>query len=267
MTSSSSRGAGTGAGRSSRHAGSISSNGPVSSPSLGLGVSPSSAAHRSSRSPAAPADALGERLRTARRQRVEHLLDGRPLVWRNQAADTGTELGDGLRAAQRQRRQHEQLTGREVPPLVSGMAISSRAPAVRRMDEADEADRLEREQRGLDRAIVVGDDRTSVGRLIAGEAQRVERQRIALRNRCFLLDQRSEDTDLGARSAPSPKSRSRFSTGEGCSEGGELLDRVDAGRRLAVALVSPTPVRSTSGRRVRTAATPGGRTARRRARR
>ena len=125
---------------------------------------------------------------------------------------------------------------RQMPPLVGGVAITGRSPAVRRVDEADEADRLQRQQRRLDGAIVVGDDRTPVRRLVAGEPQGVERQRIALRDGRLLLDQGGEDADLRigerhrASLSVSPVSDLADSA-ERVDHRGQLGDRIEVRRR------------------------------------
>ena len=135
-------------------------------------------------------EAHGERFRAAPGQRVEDLLDRRAAV--AVALGAGLHLGDRLRAAQDEDREHRQLGRRHPPALVGGVAVADRAPAVRRMHEPNQPHRLEREQRGLDRAVVVRHDGMPVGRLVARQTQRVERQRIAVGGRRLLLDEAGE---------------------------------------------------------------------------
>jgi hypothetical protein len=47
-----------------------------------------------------------------------------------------------------------------------------------------------------DRRLVVGDHRVAVRGLVAGEAERVQRQRVDIGRRSLLLDQAAENPDL-----------------------------------------------------------------------
>ena len=96
-------------------------------------------------------------------------------------------------AAQDEDRQHRQLALRQPPPLVGDVAVADRAPAVRRVHEPHQAHRLERQQRGLHGAVVPRHDRVAVRRLVARQAQGVERQRVAVGDRRLLLDEAGDD--------------------------------------------------------------------------
>jgi len=52
-------------------------------------------------------------------------------------------------------------------------------------------------QRIADGRLVVVDDGVAVGRLVAGEPQRVEAEGVGLGGRALLLEQAPEDPDLG----------------------------------------------------------------------
>src|SRR5438128_702511 len=68
--------------------------------------------------------------------------------------------------------------------------------ASRSARQARPAAARQRIERGADRRLVVLDDRVAVRRLVTGQAERVERERVRVRRRALLLDQATEDTDL-----------------------------------------------------------------------
>ena len=75
------------------------------------------------------------------------------------------------------------------------MAVLGRA-AAGAAGQAHQAAPLQPMQRVADRRVVVLDDRLAVGRLVAGQAQRVQRQRVDVRGRALLLQQAAEHAQL-----------------------------------------------------------------------
>ena len=89
---------------------------------------------------------------------------------------------------------HRQRFGQE-------MAVLGRPAAA---GQPRQAAPLEAVHRVADRFLVVVDDRVAVGRLVAGQAQRVERQRVDIRRRPPLFDQAAQNPELGRCHAGNP---------------------------------------------------------------
>ena len=139
-----------------------------------------------------------ERVRRAGGQGVERGLGVARLV-RAQPLGTGAHLRGGLRAPQEQDGEGRLLQRLEAPALVRLVAVAGGAGPGAGVDEPHEPLRLERQQRVLDRPVVVRHDRVPVRRLVAGEAEAVEGQRVRVRNRRLLLDQAGEHPPLDRR--------------------------------------------------------------------
>ena len=73
----------------------------------------------------------------------------------------GPHLGHGLDAAAAAGRQHRQVGPAQAPALVGPVAVAGGAGLGARRDEPGQAPGLERQQRVLHRAVVVGDDRVA----------------------------------------------------------------------------------------------------------
>ncbi len=130
-------------------------------------------------------------------QDVVHLVEGREGV---QPLAALLQLARGLGAAQHQHREHRDLAlseierlGEELPVLDGAASRSAREPG-----PAQAAQLLRRD---VHRALVVGDDRVAIGRLVAGEAERVEGERILVGRGALLLEQAAEHPDLDGVSA------------------------------------------------------------------
>ena len=83
----------------------------------------------------------------------------------------------------------------EIERLVEQVAVL-RGPAARSAREPDPAAAREAFERLPDGRLVELHDRVAVRRLVAREPQRVEAQRVLVRGRALLLDQRAEHPDL-----------------------------------------------------------------------
>src|SRR5439155_9966001 len=105
------------------------------------------------------------------------------------------QLAERLRTAEHQDRQQRDLLSGETESLVEQMPVLERT-AARSAREPRPPSTGHPVERGLDRPLVVVDDRIAVGRLTTGETERVQRQRIGIRCRALLLDQAAEDADL-----------------------------------------------------------------------
>ena len=132
--------------------------------------------------------ALGERIE----RRVEVVEAGE----RMHALGALLELAGRLRAAQQQHAQDGLLIDRDPERLVDEMAVLRRAAAAAAR-VADPAPAAELLQRGAQRRLVVVDDRIAVRRLVAGQSQRVERQRVLIGRRALLLQQAAEHALFG----------------------------------------------------------------------
>ena len=115
-----------------------------------------------------------------------------------QALAARAQLGDGLRAAQEQHGEHRLLVGRDGQRLVEQVAVLRRA-AARRARVPRPAPAAQALERVAQHRLVVVHDRVAVRRLVAREAQRVERQRVLVGRRALLLEQGAEDALFGCR--------------------------------------------------------------------
>jgi hypothetical protein len=105
------------------------------------------------------------------------------------------QLADRLGSAQHERRQQRdtrlvdlELVAEHVPVL--------RGPVVRAVHDPDEPRSPERREGTLDVAVLVAHHRIPGGRLVAGEAERVEGERVRLGRGALLLDQAAEHPAL-----------------------------------------------------------------------
>jgi predicted protein tyrosine phosphatase len=105
------------------------------------------------------------------------------------------QLADRLRAPQHEDAQERRLAVREPERLVEELTVlrSAAAGAARNARPAPAREPLECL---VDLALVVRDDRIAVRRLVAGEPQGVERQRVLIGRRALLLEQASKHTEL-----------------------------------------------------------------------
>ena len=118
------------------------------------------------------------------------------------------ELAGRLRAAQ-----HQHAEQRACSPSSSGRRSASRwryfaARDCRRRSPAAPVRAAQARCRLAHVVLVVVDHRVAVGRLVAGQAQRVERQRVGVGRGALLLDQAAEDAHLRRR-VPADVSRRR----------------------------------------------------------
>jgi hypothetical protein len=112
-----------------------------------------------------------------------------------QAVAALLQLAGRLRAAQHEHREQGDLGVGEADGVVQQVPVlRGAAPGPAR--EPNPAATAELVESGADRRLVVGHDRIAVGRLVAGGAQRVQRQRIDVRRRSLLLDQAAKNTQL-----------------------------------------------------------------------
>ena len=112
-----------------------------------------------------------------------------------QALAAALQLARRLRPAQHQHRQqrqflavHSERLGQEVTVLAgaaAGAAGETGPPSLRQAP-----------QRLHHRRLVVGGNGVAIGRLVAGQPQRVEGERVGVRRRPLLLDQTADHPDL-----------------------------------------------------------------------
>jgi len=105
------------------------------------------------------------------------------------------QLAGRLRSAQHQDREQPQLRVVQAERLVDQVLVLDRAgrrPARQRRPLAP----AQAVERRADRRLVVVHHRIAVGRLIARQPQRVERERVPVRRRALLLHQAGDDPDL-----------------------------------------------------------------------
>ncbi len=112
-----------------------------------------------------------------------------------QAVGALLELARRLRAAEHEHAEDGDLVVGEPERVLHELAVLDAAAALTRREPrpllAPEA-----LQRLADRLLVVVDDGLAVRRLVAGEPQRVQRQRVGVGRRSLLLDQAAEHPDL-----------------------------------------------------------------------
>src|SRR5262249_11647850 len=121
------------------------------------------------------------------------------------------QLARRLRPAQHQHREHGDLGLPKAERLVEEMAELDGAAAPPAREPRPAAARQAVERRA-DRRLVVLDDRVAVGRLVAREPERVQRQRVDVRGRALLLDQAAEDADLDSVGVHAPSLRAQPKT-------------------------------------------------------
>src|SRR5919106_4876957 len=115
-----------------------------------------------------------------------------------QALGALLQLSRCLSAAQHQHGEQRDLRVRECAGLVEERPVLPR-PAAGAARQARPAPPREPRERESDRLLVVLDDRIAVRRLVARKAERVQRQRIRIRNGPLLLDEAAEYSELGLR--------------------------------------------------------------------
>ena len=112
-----------------------------------------------------------------------------------QAVGALLQLAGRLRAAEHEHAEHRDLVVREPERVLHELPVLDGAAALAR-GEPRPLLAPEPLQRVADRLLVVVDDGVAVRRLVAGEAQRVQRQRVGVGRRPLLLDQAAEHPDL-----------------------------------------------------------------------
>src|SRR5829696_5131482 len=105
------------------------------------------------------------------------------------------QLSGRLRTAQHEHVEHRDLRAVEAECAVARVAVFHRAP-VRPARERGPLALHEPVDGSADRVLVVVHDRIAIGGLIAGEPQRVQRERIDVGRGPLLLDQAAEHADL-----------------------------------------------------------------------
>ena len=139
-----------------------------------------------------PAEALDQ---AAVDQRCERRSEGLEVGERMQALRTLPELARRLRAAQHQHGE-DRLLRRGEPERLVEQVTELRCATALRAGEARVAGAPEAGEGLTDGRLVVVDDRVAIGGLVAGQAQRVEAQRIGIRGRALLLEQGPQDPHL-----------------------------------------------------------------------
>ena len=119
------------------------------------------------------------------------------------------QLGRRLRPAEHQHGEQRELRLGELQRLVQQVAELHR-PAARAAREPCPAAVPEPLERGADLALVVVGDRVAVGRLVRGEAQRVQRERVLVGRRPLLLDQAAEHPQLDGIRVHCPRVNTRW---------------------------------------------------------
>lgn len=132
---------------------------------------------------------------TALDQALERLVDAGEISEVVKSLTPLLQLARRLRAAQHQHGQQRDLGVIEVKGLVEQMPVLARsaAGAARQAGPTSQGQAAQSLDHFL---LVVVDNRLAVGRLVAGEAQGVERKRVDIGRRVLLLDQAAEHTDL-----------------------------------------------------------------------
>src|SRR5215203_4751345 len=139
-------------------------------------------------------------------QALQRLLHRREAGEGEETVAALLQLAGRLRPTQHQHRQQRQLFVVESKCLRQQMAILAGATAGP-AGEAGPAPLCQAPQRAADRLLVVVDDGAAVGRLVAGEPQRVEREGIGVGRGPLLLDQAADDSNLDCvRLHPQPRS-------------------------------------------------------------
>ena len=135
------------------------------------------------------------RTTSSRSTRPSRLLDLFERLERIQALGSLLQLARGLRSAQHQDGEQRELRrARGRAPRRAGAGTSQRGS--RRRSRGASSPSGEPLECRADRRLVVLDDRVTVRRLVAGEPERVQRQRVGVGSRSLLLDQAAEHPDL-----------------------------------------------------------------------
>jgi hypothetical protein len=142
------------------------------------------------RAPAEPADVI------AVPKLSEDSLNDGERVQRGHPLGARLQLAWGLRSPQQQDGEHRELLAVQTQAILGEVAVLGDAGgmAARQPRQAVLAQPLRRRKDGV---LVIAGHRITVGRLVAGETQRVDRQRILVRRRPALLDQAAEHALLG----------------------------------------------------------------------
>src|SRR5262249_52256589 len=138
-------------------------------------------------------------------QPIERFLYGAELGEAMQSLTALLQLAGGLRSPQHQHRQQRQLLipnakrlWQQLPVLAGAAAGPAGKPGPATLRES--AKRL------ADPRLVVLDDGVAVGRLVTGEAERVQRERVRVGRGALLLDQTSDHPDLDGVGVHQPRS-------------------------------------------------------------
>ena len=128
-------------------------------------------------------------------QRVERLEDVAEIVEPVKSLRPLLQLSRRLRAPEHQDAEHRRRVPLEPELLVEELPVLRR-PAPRPARDACPAAARQTLQRVVDLPLVVVDDRVAVRRLVAGEPERVESERVLVGRRALLLEQAAEHAEL-----------------------------------------------------------------------
>jgi hypothetical protein len=128
-----------------------------------------------------------------RLQRLLDLVDGAVGV---EPLNPLLQLARRLRAAEHQHREQRQLRRHPSERVVEQVPVL-RDAAARTARQPDPAAAGEPLERGADRRFVVVDDGIPIRRLVAGQPERIQRERVLVGRRPLLLDERPEHPDFG----------------------------------------------------------------------
>ena len=142
--------------------------------------------------PGATAEARDE---TTGGEAVERLVDAVEPGERMQPLRALVELAGRLGAAEHEHAENRRLVGRKPDGLVEELPVLRR-PASGAAREPRPATPRQSLERLVDLALLVGDDRLAVRRLVAREPEAVQGERILIRRRPLLLEQAAEHTKL-----------------------------------------------------------------------
>ena len=127
-----------------------------------------------------------------RLERLVHVLDRRVRI---EPLDPLLQLPGRLRAAEHEHGEQRDLRGNPAERVVEQVAVLG-DPAAGAAREPHPAAAREAVERPADLGVVVVDDRIAIRGLVAGEPERVQRERVLVGRRPLLLDQAAEDADL-----------------------------------------------------------------------
>ena len=123
-------------------------------------------------------------------------LDGLPVGEGVEPLGARLQRTGRLGAAQQQHGEQGAFVVREPEPLSEGLVVLQRAPAALGPDDPHQPAVLEPTGGRLDQLLVEVGDRLAAAGLVAGGAQRVQRQRVGRRHRHLLLQEAAEHTLL-----------------------------------------------------------------------